>query len=488
MRDTALSRHCDESTANIFDMSISENAVRQLDFAYKPFPSFAEFNRSVSLDSMRWDRYQAELGSFDQNPALLERAFEVATRAAALDTGAIEGLYEVDRGFTYTVAMETAAWEAALHQKGEGVRSLFEAQLSAYEYVLTLATKGEPISEAAIRALHATVCAAQDKYSVVTSTGPQQQELPKGVYKALPNHVRTRKGEDHSYAPVDMTPPEMARLVRELRTEEFLIAHPVIQAVYAHYCLVVIHPFADGNGRVARALASAFTYRAARMPIVILSEHKNAYLDCLADADEGSYQSFLDFMLARTLDTMQLVIESIKAANSPSISDAAAQIERLYMTKSGYTQDQVDAFAETFLQEVTEEFPKTLKAASVSKVQHQVSIQPQSYNVGSTAHRPPLKGFRCILLHLTSAAPANAVVHRAYGLAVPRDASSSDNIRLRNTSNNDDSDVLEARIDELHPTISGLLMMRIRMFSERVIAEIFEELRRAGEKQLRKPQ
>ena len=32
-------------------------------------------------------------------------------RAAAVDTGAIEGLYKVDRGFTVTVAEEQPGWE-----------------------------------------------------------------------------------------------------------------------------------------------------------------------------------------------------------------------------------------------------------------------------------------------------------------------------------------------------------------------------------------
>jgi len=87
----------------------------------------------------------------------------------------------------------------------------------------------------------------------MTTVGPQEQALPKGQYKIMPNHVRTRKGADHSYAPVDVTPAEMARLVAELRSDAFLTAHPVLQAAYAHYGLVAIHPFADGNGRVARA-------------------------------------------------------------------------------------------------------------------------------------------------------------------------------------------------------------------------------------------
>jgi Fic family protein len=79
-----------------------------------------------------------------------------------------------------------------------------------------------------------------------------------------------------------VTPSEMQRLVSEMRSDSFSSAHPVVQASYVHYGLVVIHPFADGNGRVARALASAFTYRAMSMPIVILSEHKTSYLDALA--------------------------------------------------------------------------------------------------------------------------------------------------------------------------------------------------------------
>ncbi len=126
----------------------------------------------------------------------------------------------------------------------------------------------------------------------------------------MPNHVRTRKGTNHSYAPVDVTPAEMARLTAELRTEAFLSAHPIVQAAYAHYSLVVVHPFADGNGRVARALASAFTYRAISMPIVILSEQRDSYLRSLEISDSGDYQAFVDFMLARSLDTIGLVEES----------------------------------------------------------------------------------------------------------------------------------------------------------------------------------
>jgi Fic family protein len=66
-----------------------------------------------------------------------------------------------------------------------------------------------------------------------------------------------KDGTIHAYAPVEVTGPEMHRLINELQTTEFEEADYVLQASYAHYALVSIDPFADGNGRVARALAGS---------------------------------------------------------------------------------------------------------------------------------------------------------------------------------------------------------------------------------------
>lgn len=170
--------------------------IHVLDAGYTPFPTFEEWVAQTKVDTVRWDRYNASVRTLaaTSSPERLARARDVAKRAAAIDTGAIEGLYEVDRGFTYTVALETATWEAALGSKGENVRSLFESQMEAYDYVLSLATKAEPISEAAIRTLHEVVCRAQPTYRVVTTIGFQEQPLPKGQHKTSPNHVLiTRK-------------------------------------------------------------------------------------------------------------------------------------------------------------------------------------------------------------------------------------------------------------------------------------------------------
>src|ERR1035437_6092547 len=464
-------------------MSAAETNIHVLDAAYKPFPRFEEWASRTSVDAVRSERYNASLKDRARlSPEELNRAREIAKRAAALDTGAIEGLYDVDRGFTYTVAFETAAWEVELAKKGENVRPLFEAQLHAYDYVLDLATKAEPISEAAIRVLHEEVCRAQSTYRAITPLGFQEQMLIKGRYKVLPNHVfHTRDGADHSYAPVDVTPVEMARLVSELRSEAFLAAHPVLQASYAHYSLVVIHPFADGNCRVARALASVFAYRAISMPIVILSEHKNTYLDALESADAGDFQSFVSFMLARSLDTIRLVEESLRGARAPSVKESLAAINGPYLAKGGFSEQQVDQAGSRLMKIVEGEIQNEISKVTMQKIQGRARIEAGVRQGHSRTHRPTEGGGQHLHLEILSIQPSRlltvslppAVITRQIDLLVPRDAGGDDEFQLRHR---DGEIVLTARVDELLPAVSGVLQMRMRMIAERVVAEMLDDL------------
>jgi Fic family protein len=88
----------------------------------------------------------------------------------------------------------------------------------------------------------------------------------------------------------------MTRYLRELRSKEFLGSHPVLQASYSHYSLVLIHPFSDGNGRVARSLAGAFLYRANSIPVLSLNQDREKYLSSLRAADTGCFREFIDLV------------------------------------------------------------------------------------------------------------------------------------------------------------------------------------------------
>ena len=179
-------------------MSGQQINVHVLDAAYKPFPAFEEWASKTSVDTVRWERYNAALKNRRGISAeALKRAREVVKRAAALDTGAIEGFTRLIAGSHLGLRLRQRHGKLKLAEKGEQVRSLFEAQMQAYDYVLDLATKSEPITEAAIRKLHEVVCGAQDTYRVITAIGFQEQALPKGRYKVSPEPcASTRERED----------------------------------------------------------------------------------------------------------------------------------------------------------------------------------------------------------------------------------------------------------------------------------------------------
>src|SRR5256885_3554904 len=94
--------------------------IKKADATYKSFPSFKEWSTRITVHRSKWDKCSAlleEEGRGLKSPDVLKRARKITLRLAAIDTGAIEGLYQVDRGFTFTVAFQTATWEATLEQK-----------------------------------------------------------------------------------------------------------------------------------------------------------------------------------------------------------------------------------------------------------------------------------------------------------------------------------------------------------------------------------
>ncbi|HCD31077.1 MAG TPA: DUF4172 domain-containing protein [Phycisphaerales bacterium] len=69
--------------------------------------------------------------------------------------------------------------------------------------------------------------------------------------------------------------------------------HPVIRAGIAHLYFVSIHPFEDGNGRIARAISELALSQALKRPTLIalsrtIEQNKNAYYDQLEHSNKAN--------------------------------------------------------------------------------------------------------------------------------------------------------------------------------------------------------
>ncbi|MBC8200353.1 MAG: Fic family protein [Desulfobacteraceae bacterium] len=87
--------------------------------------------------------------------------------------------------------------------------------------------------------------------------------------------------------------------------------HPVVQATMAHFELVSIHPFIDGNGRTARLLMNLILMKHGYFPAVILKNDRKKYYDTLEKGHRGKIDDFI-FFVGRALErTINLYLEAI---------------------------------------------------------------------------------------------------------------------------------------------------------------------------------
>lgn len=191
----------------------------------------------------------------------------------------------------------------------------------AFELVKEWATdKERPLTERAIKELHELLLVRPFWKEALTPDGQQTRRIIKvGDYKEFPNSVRLQNGEIFEYASPKDTPILMGELVQWYRNEETKKEHhPVVLAALLHYKFVCIHPFDDGNGRLARLLLNYVLLRHDLPPIIIKSADKKNYLFALNQADTGDLNSFVKYIANQLFWSLDIFI---KAAQGESIDE-----------------------------------------------------------------------------------------------------------------------------------------------------------------------
>ena len=187
-----------------------------------------------------------------------------------------------------------------------------------------LVRKNEPFTEVLIRNLHAELMGADYFVTAFDELGNKQniKGLP-GQYKERINGVNRIVGDKEIFVPfaspdeVRMEMPELVQWYRD--EEEKKELHPVVIAATFHYRFVTLHPFDDGNGRMARILMNLILMRAGYVPAIIQMKDRDKYIFALAMAQTGGeLTNFVELVAEETLRSLELLL---KAAKGESIED-----------------------------------------------------------------------------------------------------------------------------------------------------------------------
>ena len=122
-----------------------------------------------------------------------------------------------------------------------------------------------------------------------------------------------------SYMNYSKVPTKLAEFCEQLNASRAKASEMSIDELYsltfdAHYQLVTIHPWADGNGRMARLVMNMLQFEFGLIPTKILSKDKEEYIKALVatreDEDLNIFRTFMTTMMEQNLlneTTMYLV-------------------------------------------------------------------------------------------------------------------------------------------------------------------------------------
>jgi Fic family protein len=177
---------------------------------------------------------------------------------------------------------------------GKSLREHLEAvnHRTAMRLMNRLAARSDSLTESEILELHACIL-----------TGIQDADA--GRYR----DVRVRVVGSNRIFPNPAKVPELVlEFVQYINTLE---VHPVIRAGRAHFGLVHIHPFVDGNGRTARLLMNLLLIRAGYPPALVPLEVRARYYDALEAANDAHFEAFDALVVELVAVSLDRVLEVV---------------------------------------------------------------------------------------------------------------------------------------------------------------------------------
>jgi Fic family protein len=229
-----------------------------------------------------YDTWHASKDRLQQSsPASLKEFTRRLVRRLSVETGIVERLYDLDRGTTETLVangfVEELVSRSSTDIDPSKLIDILRDQEAAIQLVIDCVARNRTLTKSVIHELHAILTKHQDVTTAIDQFG-NRREIPllKGRFKEHPNNPKRLDGTVHEYCPPVHVESEMDNLLSWL--SEYSQEDPIIVSAWFHHRLTQIHPYQDGNGRVARALTTLVLLRAQLLPLVIDRDLRIEYI------------------------------------------------------------------------------------------------------------------------------------------------------------------------------------------------------------------
>jgi len=285
-------------------------------------PELLAAESELSSLAAAWEDRQSDL---EEHAALTEMRQRMRRRWA-IETGMIEGLYALDRGTTQLLIDRGLHSDLISHgdsdQPAEAVVAYLHDQAGVYDWLFDFIRSERVLSTSFVKELHRLLTRHQDTTEAIDGLGRRVHvPLLKGEWKRMPNNP-TREGETvHEYTPPEQVASEMDRLVALHAEHVSQRVAPEVEAAWLHHRFTQIHPFQDGNGRVARAITSLVLLQGKLFPLSISPDEKAAYIGVLERADAGDLQPLIRLITG---------IQSRELRHALSIADDLSTEQKIF--------------------------------------------------------------------------------------------------------------------------------------------------------------
>ncbi len=242
-----------------------------------------------------WDEKRKHL---EQRDAFI-RFNEQLKREWAIETGLIERLYVLDRGVTQLLIERGINSSLIPHgavSNPDVVTSIINDHEKVMDQIFDFVKGHRHLSASYIKEVHALITAHQFEVEGIDSLGKRiNVPLIRGDYKLQPNNPQRPDGESHEYCPPEQVSFEMDRLIDMHEKHMRIDVSPEVEAAWLHHRFTQIHPFQDGNGRVARAIATLIFVKDGWFPLVVKDSERNKYIGALEKADNGNLKPLVEY-------------------------------------------------------------------------------------------------------------------------------------------------------------------------------------------------